>query len=151
MGIHRNQEAIYLPHRYNHIFILLMKSQVPGFHQWHHNVCRPCDVSLWFVVFIAPRFSQLLLAVSRMFMFFRHFQGTKIARELLMQGNLSQFDLLLEEIKDPRNHPRNYFMEACKWSHWFHPDVLTDPSITTSWDKHLVRSYQTLSTGDPQN
>ena len=45
----------------------------------------------------------------------RHFKGTRRARDLLFQGNLSQFDLLLEDIKDPSNHPRNYFMEACKY------------------------------------
>lgn len=43
----------------------------------------------------------------------RHFNGTARAREFLEQQNYVEFNLLLAEIKDPRNFKYNYFMESC--------------------------------------
>ncbi|XP_060584215.1 short transient receptor potential channel 7-like isoform X6 [Ruditapes philippinarum] len=55
-----------------------------------------------------------------------YFNGTRRARTLLLQGNYSHFNLLLDEIKDSKNHPRNYFMEASRFK-W----KMDDPEIVS--------------------
>ena len=47
--------------------------------------------------------------------FCSYFQGTFQARASLGKGNYTEFNLLLQEITDPKHAPRNYFMEACKY------------------------------------
>lgn len=46
---------------------------------------------------------------------YRCFNGTHVARELLWQENYTYFNWKLDEIKNTRNAPMNYFMEACKF------------------------------------
>ena len=54
---------------------------------------------------------------SSSFLFQRYFNGTHRAKELLVQGNYTYFNLLTADIKDPKHSPNNYFMEACEyWS-----------------------------------
>lgn len=47
---------------------------------------------------------------------YRCFNGTHVARELLWQENYTYFNWKLDEIKNTRNAPMNYFMEACKFT-----------------------------------
>ncbi|XP_050393600.1 short transient receptor potential channel 7 isoform X3 [Patella vulgata] len=56
-----------------------------------------------------------------------YFNGTLRARELLMQGNYTYFNILKAEIKDPRNSPYNYFMEASRFA-WESndPEIVSD-------------------------
>ncbi|XP_041362796.1 short transient receptor potential channel 7-like [Gigantopelta aegis] len=57
----------------------------------------------------------------------RFFNGTNRAKELLVHGNYTYFNLLTAEIKDPKHSPNNYFMEASRFQ-WEanDPEILSD-------------------------
>ncbi|KAL3877271.1 hypothetical protein ACJMK2_035003 [Sinanodonta woodiana] len=57
----------------------------------------------------------------------RYFNGTVRARELLLHGNYTYYTLLVEDIKDARYAPKNYFMEASRFQ-WKSndPEIVSD-------------------------
>ena len=61
------------------------------------------------------RFTTGKLYIYLFTLFFREFNGTQRAFELLRQENYTYYELLLAEIKHPSKAPKNYFMEACKY------------------------------------
>ncbi|CAG5122394.1 unnamed protein product, partial [Candidula unifasciata] len=57
----------------------------------------------------------------------RSFNGTYRANALLHQKNRTYFDVFLAEMKDARNSPKNYFMEASRFQ-WdqYDPEIVSD-------------------------
>ncbi|XP_052788308.1 short transient receptor potential channel 7-like isoform X2 [Mya arenaria] len=91
----------------------------------YYNFMDYSVLSMYLASYVLRFFTEYMITEAD-----KYFQGTKRARELLVeggeQGNYTHFNLLLEEIRDPANHPRNYFMEASRFK-W----KMDDPEIVS--------------------
>ncbi|XP_045214496.1 short transient receptor potential channel 7-like isoform X4 [Mercenaria mercenaria] len=87
----------------------------------YYNFMDYSVLSMYLASYVLRFFTEYVVSDADNF-----FQGTLRARALLRQGNHSHFNLLLDEIKDSKNHPRNYFMEASRFK-W----KMDDPEIVS--------------------
>ncbi|KAH3872990.1 hypothetical protein DPMN_036214 [Dreissena polymorpha] len=91
----------------------------------YYNFMDYSVLSMYLASYVLRFFTEYMVAEAD-----SYFRGTRRARELLVQGHVQEnytlFNLLLQEIKDPMNHPRNYFMEASRFK-W----KMDDPEIVS--------------------
>ncbi|KAL4240893.1 hypothetical protein ACF0H5_001675 [Mactra antiquata] len=87
----------------------------------YYNFMDYSVLSMYLASYVLRFFTEYVVSDADKF-----FQGTKHARTLLIQGNYTEFNLIIEEIKDAKNHPKNYFMEASRFK-W----KMDDPEIVS--------------------
>ncbi|XP_012943366.1 uncharacterized protein LOC101855595, partial [Aplysia californica] len=88
----------------------------------YYNAMDFAVLSMYLSSYVLRFFTEYKVSEADLF-----FNGTHRANALLYQGNLTDFELFVAEVKDARHSPKNYFMEASRFQ-WeeYDPEIVSD-------------------------